>query len=46
MVSLQLNNSKTLRCCITELENYMNIGFSIYVLSLSQLSIKNSIKDY
>lgn len=43
---LQLNDSKTLRCCITELQNDIDIDPNIYVPSLSQLSRKNSTRDY
>lgn len=46
MMYLQLNDSKTLRCCITELQNDMDIEPNIYVPSLSQLSRKNSARDY
>lgn len=40
MMYLQLNDSKTLRCCITELQNDIDIDSNIYVPSLSQLSRK------
>ena len=46
MMYLQLNESKTLRCCITELENDIDIDSNVYVPSLSQLSRKNSTRDY
>lgn len=46
MMYLQLNNSKTLRCCITELQNDIDIDSKIYVPSLSQLSRKNATRDY
>ena len=46
MMYLQLNDSKTLRCCITELQNDIDIDPKIYVPSLSQLSRKNSTRDY
>lgn len=46
MMYLQLNNSKTLRCCITELQNDIDIDSNIYVPSLSQLSRKNATRDY
>lgn len=46
MIYLQLNDSKTLRCCITELQNDIDIDSNIYVPSLSQLSRKNSTRDY
>ena len=43
---MQLNNYKSLRCCITELQNDIDIDSNIYVPSLSQLSRKNSTRDY
>ena len=46
MVYLQLNDSKTLRCCITELQNDIDINPKVYVPSLSQLSRKNLTRDY
>ena len=46
MVYLQLNNSKTLTCCINELKNDMDIDSNIYVLNLSQFSRKNETRDY
>ena len=46
MMYLQLNESKTLRCCITELENDIDIDSNVYVPSLSQLSRKNSTRNY
>lgn len=46
MMYLQLNNSKTLRCCITELQNDIDIYSKIYIPSLSQLFRKNSTRDY
>lgn len=46
MMYLQLNESKTLRCCITELENDIDIDSNVYIPSLSQLSRKNSTRDY
>ena len=46
MMYLQLNDSKTLRCCITELQNDIDIDPKLYVPSLSQLSRKNSTRDY
>lgn len=46
MMYLQLNESKTLRCCITELENDIDIDCNVYIPSLSQLSRKNSTRDY
>ena len=46
MMYLQLNESKTLRCCITELENDIDIDTNVYIPSLSQLSRKNSTRDY
>lgn len=46
MMYLQLNHSKTLRCCITELQNDIDIDSNIYVPSLSQLSRKNATRDY
>lgn len=46
MMYVQLNNSKTLRCCITELQNDTYIDSNIYVPSLSQLFRTNSTRDY
>ena len=46
MMYLQLNDSKSLRCCITELQNDVDIDTNIHVPSLSQLSRKNSTRDY
>ena len=46
MMYIQLNGYKTLRCCITELQNDIDINPEVYVPSLSQLSRKNSTRDY
>ena len=46
MMYIQINNSKTLRCCITELQNDIDIDSNIYVSNLSQLSRKNATRDY
>lgn len=46
MMYLQLNDSKTLRCCITELQNDIDVDSKVHVPSLSQLSRKNSTRVY
>jgi hypothetical protein len=46
MIYLQLNNSKSLRGCITELKNNPNLDSNIYIPSVSQLSRKNANRDY
>lgn len=46
MMYIRLNDFKTLRCCITELQNDVAIDSRIYVPSLSQLSRKNVTRDY
>ena len=46
MMYLQLNESKSLRECITQLQHDVDIESNIYVPSVSQLSKKNSSRDY